>query len=135
MAKIPRKSVSYVIVSPQGEICSERRIRASSAWVNATRRRGVEMGDVESQQADIEEMQKGGYRCELKDRATRAPYASDPSVGNIQFLHMRMSKKEREDLEALKRHYSDHAHIADLSSVIRLLISEKVASIAASTAP
>jgi hypothetical protein len=125
MAQIPRKAISYVIVSPSGETVSGRRIRESSAWVDSTRRRGFEMGDVESQQAEIAEMKLNGFRCELRDRAQRG------LVGNSEFLHIRMSKKDKDALETLKVHYSGRTRMADLSSVIRVLIAEKIESIAA----
>jgi hypothetical protein len=125
MAQIPRKAISYVIVSPSGDTVSARRIRESSAWVDSTRRRGLEMGDVEAQQAEIEEMKRNGFRCELRDRAQRSP------VGNSEFLHIRMTKVDRAALETLKIHYSSRTRMADLSSVIRVLIAEKIESIAA----
>jgi hypothetical protein len=124
-ASIPKNTVSYVIMSPSGEKASRHRIRESAAWVNATRQRGCEMADVEAQTAEMEKMKREGFRCVRREGPAYSVR------GNTEILHMRMTKKDKSDLEKLKKHYSDPDHTADASSVIRVLIAEKLESIAA----
>lgn len=122
----PNKTVRYVIIDANGDVISGRRQRESGAWANAAFKRGVL--DYEEQQEEIEKLKDAGCRAELREGVYGRPKltSEEDAVGGEEFLHMRLSAKDKMKLEKLTEAYSTGASKPTRSWIVRKLISEKV---------